>query len=115
MKKSEIKIELEMDENAVPERITWHASDAGQKGDVKASFLSVWDDQTQTALRVDLWTKEMTVDEMKLFFYQTLMTMADSFEKATGMNIESDEIRDFGTYFGRRVGLISQDEMNRNN
>ena len=42
-----------------------------------------WDGAEKTALRIDLWTKEMMVDEMTDFFYQTLMTMADTYNRAT--------------------------------
>jgi len=34
-------------------------------------------------LRIDLWTKDMMVDEMADFFYQTFMGMADSYNRAT--------------------------------
>jgi hypothetical protein len=30
-------------------------------------------------MRIDLWTKEMPVDEMKIFFHQTLVAMSDTF------------------------------------
>ncbi len=105
-KKSEIKIKVELDENLIPEKMSWEATDGGEKGEIKASFLSVWDHNQQTALRMDLWTKEMTIDEMKLFMYQTVMTMADSFEKATGMTEEAIDMRDFGNYLGQRLGLV---------
>ena len=54
-------------------------------------ILSLWDKKDGNAMRIDLWEKEMTVDEMKKFFHQTLLTMADSFERATGeKNITED-------------------------
>ena len=45
--------------------------------EAKAVMLSVWDQKKQESLRIDLWTKDMPVDEMKLFFHQTLVTMSD--------------------------------------
>ena len=70
-----------------PEAILWNASDStienAQKA--KAMMLAFWDGAEKTALRIDLWTKEMMVDEMADFFYQTLMTMADTYNRATSM------------------------------
>ena len=110
MEKSEIKIEVSLDENLIPEQIEWSATDGAKKGKVTASFLSVWDPEQKNALQVDLWTKEFTVDEMKLFTYQNIMTMADTFEKATGLADEAEDMRDFGRYMGETLGLIKRTE-----
>ena len=110
MEKSEIKIEVSLDENLIPEEIQWSATDGAKNGKVTASFLSVWDAENQNALRVDLWTKNFTVDEMKLFTYQNIMTMADTFEKATGLGEEAEDMRDFGRYLGETLGLIKRTE-----
>ena len=74
-----------MDENRVPETINWLASDTGaeQAQKAKAMMLSFWDGADKAALRIDLWTKDMMVDEMADFFYQTIMTMADTYGRAT--------------------------------
>jgi gliding motility-associated protein GldC len=92
----------------IPEQIEWSATDGAKRGKVSASFLSVWDPEEQNALRVDLWTKEFTIDEMKLFTYQNIMTMADTFEKATGLGEEAEDMRDFGRYLGEQLGLIKR-------
>ena len=85
MKTSTISIDVQLNDDLVPENITWNASDStlqhAQKA--KAMMLSFWDGAEKTALRIDLWTKEMMVDEMTDFFYQTLMTMADTYNRAT--------------------------------
>jgi gliding motility-associated protein GldC len=47
-------------------------------------MLSVWDSKSKESMRIDLWTKEMPVDEMKIFFHQTLVAMSDTFHRATG-------------------------------
>lgn len=74
-----------LDNEKVPQQINWKASDSSadmtQKS--KAMMLSFWDGADKTALRIDLWTKEMMVDEMADFYYQTFMTMADTFNRAT--------------------------------
>lgn len=64
--KSSINLEIELDANRVPERIQWSAPDGGvEQSDTQAIMLSVWDDQAEELLRIDLWTKEMSVDHMK--------------------------------------------------
>jgi gliding motility-associated protein GldC len=85
----------------VPENITWKASDTtienAQKA--KAMMLAFWDGAEKTALRIDLWTKEMMVDEMADFFYQTMMTMAETYGKATQHTEMVDEMKKFAQDF----------------
>ncbi|MEL6485015.1 MAG: gliding motility protein GldC, partial [Bacteroidota bacterium] len=70
---SEIKLTVGLDENRVPEELHWSAQDGGIENEqAKAMMLSVWDSQNQESLKIDLWTKDMPVDEMKVFFHQTL-------------------------------------------
>jgi gliding motility-associated protein GldC len=104
--KSEIKFLVELDENRVPEHIFWTAQDGGvQLEEAKAMLLSVWDSKTKETLRIDLWTKEMPVDEMKIFFHQTLVAMADTFERATQNEKMSETMRDFCDYFAEKLEL----------
>lgn len=93
LKKSLIQIEVTTNENNIPESIMWDAKDGGvSNAPAKAMILSLWDGNAQTAMRIDLWDKEMTVDEMKKFFHQTLLTMADSFDRATGEKNMSEDL-----------------------
>lgn len=85
MRKTQITIDVELDENHVPEKITWNAQDGGiNKQETKATMISVWDDKTMEALRIDLWTKEMPVDHMKRFYHQILVSLGDTYKRATG-------------------------------
>jgi gliding motility-associated protein GldC len=60
---SEIKFKVELDENKVPEEISWTAKDGGIDNEAsKAIMISVWDSNKKDTLRMDLWTKEMPVD-----------------------------------------------------
>ena len=101
MNKSTITIDVHTDENRVPETIAWSATDTtvenAQKA--KAMMLSFWDGAEKTALRIDLWTKDMMVDEMADFFYQTMMTMADTYGRATKYNEQVDEMKKFAKDF----------------
>ena len=61
--KSTIQLEVELDENRIPEKLHWTAQDGGVKNEeAKAMMLSVWDSNAQETLRIDLWTKDMPVD-----------------------------------------------------
>jgi gliding motility-associated protein GldC len=82
---SSITINVQTDESKIPDVISWNASDTTADNDqkAKAMMLSFWDGAEKTALRIDLWTKDMMIDEMADFFYQTMMTMADTYGRAT--------------------------------
>ena len=101
MSKSTITIGVKMDEGRVPESIEWSASDTTVENvqKAKAFMLSFWDGAEKTALRIDLWTKEMMVDEMADFYYQTMMTMADTYGRATNYTDLVDEMKRFANEF----------------
>lgn len=82
---SNINIEVHLDNDKVPQQINWNAADstADMQQKAKAMMLAFWDGADKSALRIDLWTKDMMVDEMADFFYQTFMGMADSYNRAT--------------------------------
>lgn len=100
---SEIRIHVQLDENKVPERIEWEAEDAESLGVSKAMLLSLWDANELNTMRIDLWTKEMTTDEMKAFFHQNFLTLADTFERATGEDKMAAQMRDFAAYFAEHM------------
>jgi gliding motility-associated protein GldC len=103
---SEIKFLVELDENRVPEKLTWTAQDGGVDAEeAKAMMLSIWDGKAKETLRIDLWTKEMPVDEMKLFFHQTLVTMSETFQRATGDEKMTATMKDFCDYFAEKLEL----------
>jgi gliding motility-associated protein GldC len=107
-KKSEIKFFVELDDNKVPEKLSWTAEDGGiEAEDSKAIMLSIWDHQAKETMRIDLWTKDMPVDEMKIFFHQTLVAMADTFQRATTDEKMADTMRDFCEYFAEKLELKS--------
>ena len=103
---SEIKFLVELDENRVPEKLTWTAQDGGVEAEeAKAIMLSIWNSKSQETLRIDLWTKEMPVDEMKLFFHQTLVAMSETFSRATGDEKMTATMKDFCDYFAEKLEL----------
>jgi len=113
MNQSTITVNVLLDENRVPETIYWKASDTtiqeAQKA--KAMMLAFWDGAEKTALRIDLWTKDMMVDEMADFFYQALVSMADTLEKATNQKNLVTEMKEFAQNFYHKF----QDEQIKQN
>lgn len=101
MNKSTITIDVVTDENRVPDSISWSASDTTVENvqKAKAMMISFWDSADKAALRIDLWTKDMMVDEMADFFYQTFMTMADTYNRATKHTELVEEMKKFAHDF----------------
>lgn len=103
---SKIELKVELDENRVPEKLNWTAQDGGiTNADAKAMMLSVWDSAAQESLRIDLWTKDMPVDEMKVFFHQTLVAMSDTFNRATQDEKMTATMKDFCDYFAEKLEI----------
>ncbi len=100
MRKTDISINIELDENHVPERMNWNAPDGGVNNeDTKAMLLSVWDEKAKEALRIDLWTKDMTQDDMKRFFHQIFVSMASTYQRATDEEDVAEKIAAFAEEF----------------
>ncbi len=103
---SEIVLKVDLDENRVPEHLTWSAQDGGvENEEAKAMLLSVWDSKNKESLKIDLWTKDMPVDEMKIFFHQTLVSLSDTFMKATRDEKMTATMKDFCDYFAEKMDL----------
>ncbi|MDR6944634.1 gliding motility protein GldC [Mucilaginibacter pocheonensis] len=107
MKTAEIKLTINLDDNNVPETIMWESTDAQNKEalPVKSMMLALWDQNYKNTLRIDLWTKDMPVDEMKRFFYETLQTMGDSFLRATGEKNIVEDLRDYCAHFADKMEI----------
>jgi gliding motility-associated protein GldC len=104
-KTSTIQIQVELDNDRIPEKIEWRATDSTQSDrfqESKAMMVAFWDGAEKTALRIDLWTKQMMVDEMADFFFQTMMTMADTYQRATPYKDQADELRAFAKDFYKK-------------
>ena len=101
MKESEINIKVQLDDEKIPQQITWTAtgSTVETPQNAKAMFIAFWDALDKSALRIDLWTKDMMVDEMADFYFQVFASMADTFQRATKYNSLSNDIKSFAKEF----------------
>jgi gliding motility-associated protein GldC len=97
MRKSEIKFIVELDDNNVPETIFWEATDSptGKIVETKSIAISLWDHIQRSTLRIDLWSKDMPVDDMKQFCIESIGSMADGILNATGDEKMASEMRAF--------------------
>lgn len=110
MRETNIHIKIALDEKNVPTNINWEASDAPVKGEksCKAFMLALWDDTQQTALRIDLWKPDMTHEEMNHFLFQTLMTMSDSYKRATQNADIASDLQQAAIKFAQKAGVLKK-------
>jgi gliding motility-associated protein GldC len=104
MKTTELTFKVTVDENNLPVNISWEAPDAGEKSECKSVMIALWDAKENNTLRIDLWTKEMMVDEMKKFYHQNIMTLTDTYIRATGDNATADLIKGILADIQKRTG-----------
>ena len=106
MKKTNIVITVCLDQNKIPEKMSWTAKDGGiENQKTKAFLFSSWDDIKQETMKIDLWTKDMPVDQMNVFFHQTLVSLSQSYLKATNNEKMNDAFNQFCDYFAEKLEL----------
>ncbi len=108
MKSSEIKFTVKVDENHLPVEIKWDAPDAGESSNCKSTMIAIWDEKENNTLRIDLWTKEMTIDEMKKFYVQNIMSLTDTYIRATNDKLTAKEVKEFMQEVGVKLGVLSK-------
>ncbi|UCH27709.1 MAG: hypothetical protein JSV66_08745 [Trueperaceae bacterium] len=106
---SEIRLSVHTDNEGV-DGISWEADDALEPGmqQAKAMLLALWDAEKRNALRIDLWTKDMTVEDMNDFFFQTLLTMADTYKNATNNRDLMADIKIFAQEFAEKASRVER-------
>ena len=106
-KTSEIKVQIGLNANNLPIRMKWTATDGNvDNQEARAMLLSLWDPNEKNTMKIDLWTKDMSVEEMKQFFHQTLLTLSDTFEKATGEHKICEDLRDYCYHFADKMDIL---------
>lgn len=105
MRKSEIKFTVELDNQNIPEKISWEATDnpSGKTEETKAIALSVWDPYQKNTLRIDLWSKEMTVEDMKQFCIESISGLAETIKNATGDEVIFQEMKELCKKLAKHV------------
>jgi gliding motility-associated protein GldC len=94
MKKSTIHFNVHLDDNNIPEKIEWDATDKPGEGftDTKAIGIALWDHEQKNTMRIDLWTKDMPVDDMKRFYIDCIGGLSQSVLSSTGDEYLANEM-----------------------
>ena len=101
-----LKFEVELDENHLPVNMKMDTSDgSGSEDDIKALMISAWAARNKETLRIDLWTKDMPVNEMFIMYHQTMMGMANTLEKATGHDKLAGALKDYCDFFAEQTKI----------
>tara|TARA_B100000287_G_scaffold388473_1_gene397770 strand:+ start:257 stop:580 length:324 start_codon:yes stop_codon:yes gene_type:complete len=102
--KQSLKFNIEIDENHLPLAIEMDSKDVNEDN-IKALMISAWESTKKETLRVDIWTKDMPINEMFIMFHQTMMGMAASLERSTGHDRLAGALRDYCEFFAEETKI----------
>jgi gliding motility-associated protein GldC len=107
MTTSDIRVSVSMNDEGIQD-IRWEADDALETASqqAKAMILALWDGVERNAMRIDLWTVDMTVEDMNDFVFQTLISLAESYGNATGNKSMSAELKIFAREFAEKASQV---------
>ena len=106
-KKEKFSIEVVMDENLIPENLQWSSTQGdGESENASAALIYLWNAQKNETFSLDLWTKKMSIEEMNKMMFQMIMTIANTYERATSEDQIALAMRDFAEFFGEKTGVI---------
>lgn len=107
LKKEKFSIDVLMDENLIPEDLQWNSSQGkGQSEKASAALIYLWNAQKNETFSLDLWTKKMSIEEMNMMIFQSFMTMANTYERATSEDQLANAMRDFAEFFGEKTKIL---------
>ena len=103
-----LTVDVAMDENMIPEEIVGKSNDEKNASEETASaaLIYFWHKTQNETFNLDLWTKEMSVEEMNKMMFQMIMTIANTYERATSEDQIALAMRDFAEFFGEKTGII---------
>ncbi len=106
--KHRLIVDVTMDENMIPEEINWKSIDEQNSSEenAAAALIYFWNKTQSETFNLDLWTKEMSVEEMNKMMFQMIMTIANTYERATSEDQIALAMRDFAEFFGEKTGVI---------
>tara|TARA_Y100000766_G_C18703814_1_gene505538 strand:+ start:458 stop:790 length:333 start_codon:yes stop_codon:yes gene_type:complete len=105
-RKANIDIQILLNENNIPEKISWKATDNNNQANAQAFLLSFWDTETKNTFNIDLWNKDMTMEEMKFFVFQNLLKMSSILERSTGDEHLVQAMKTFSKKFGKMAEVL---------
>jgi len=110
-KKSVISIEVSLDKDNIPDKISWTAASpqGPETRESKAMLLSFFDKETLETFKIDLWTTDMQIAEMDRLMFHSLKAMSEAYFKATKNEELSNHMRSFVRHFGEFTGIIPKE------
>lgn len=106
--KSKVEIAVQLDDCKMPEKITWRSEEEPQWRETEAFLLAFWDAETKNTMQLDIWSKKMTVDEMRFFVCQRLFLLAETLDKSTGDKEASHQIHQLAVALASQYGFIKK-------
>lgn len=106
-RKETLNVDVIMDENMIPESINWRSTQENDKiEEASAALMYFWNAKNKETFNLDLWTKKMSIEEMNMMIFQSFMTMANTYERATSEDQLANAMRDFAEFFGEKTKIL---------
>lgn len=105
--KKVLSFNVQLDTHHLPEHIEWQADINEPAKPCKSVMIALWDENERNTLRIDLWTKTMSVDEMRIFYHQNMLSLADAYARATGDQTTSADVKLYLEGLGKRMGILN--------
>ena len=106
-RKETLTVDVIMDENLIPESINWRSTQKNdKKEEASAALMYFWKAKNKETFNLDLWTKKMSIEEMNMMIFQSFMTMANTYERATYEDQLANAMRDFAEFFGEKTKIL---------
>jgi gliding motility-associated protein GldC len=107
-RKANILLEIELDPQNNPVKLSWTADEGGldPQRTVKALMLHLWDAKENNSMRIELWEKDFMVEEMRAFVYQSMLALADTLQRATQDEDVAEDLREFAGKMGEKLELF---------
>ena len=106
-RKETLTVDVIMDENLIPESINWRSTQKdAKKEEASAALMYFWNAKNKETFNLDLWTKKMSIEEMNMMIFQSFMTMANTYERATSEDQLANAMRDFAEFFGEKTKIL---------
>lgn len=112
--KSEINFEIQLDNDRIPEKIFWDATENPNEGinETKAISISVWDHYHRGLLGINLWTKDMPVDEMNHFAVDMIGNLVQMLRDSTQDEKMIGILEDAGRQITKHLNEQAKEEQN---
>ena len=106
-RKETLTVDVIMDDNMIPESINWSSTQENdKKEEASAALMYFWNAKNKETFNLDLWTKKMSIEEMNMMIFQSFMTMANTYERATSEDQLANAMRDFAEFFGEKTKIL---------